>query len=84
MHMIIKPRSPDSIYNYYRNHIIVVIHCKYSLCSIGAEVSRGLGRGLWAEASVGRHLRIPNHNCCDVAFLKGGNNQGKVSAVGQM
>ena len=61
--MIIKPRSGPAphtaYYNYDRNHIIVVIHGPKSLFSIGAEVSRGLGRGLWDEASVGRRLRIP-------------------------
>ena len=67
--MIIKPRSgpapQTAYYNYYRNHIIVVIHGPNSLFSIGAEISRRLGRGLWAEASVGRGLRIetvtPSH-----------------------
>ena len=43
----------------------MVIHGPKSLFSIGAEVSRGLGRGLWAEASMGRRLRIPFHQICD-------------------
>ena len=70
IHMIIKLKrlgpAPDSLlapinYNYYRNYIIAVIHGPNSLFSIGAEVSRGLARGLWAEASVGRRLRYKPH-----------------------
>ena len=49
--MIIKPRSGPAphtaYYNYYRNHIIVVIHGPKSLFSIGAPRSPAA----WAEVS---------------------------------
>ena len=57
------------IYNYYRNHIIMVIHGPNSLFSIGARGSQEPAR--WAIEFLDSFSSGPGRSpCCDLAMVK--------------
>ena len=59
-HIIVVIQGPNSLFSI---GVEVVkgfdLSCPFRVSLPRVEVSSGLGRGLWAEASVGRRLRIP-------------------------